>query len=350
MLIYLFLISEILILNYFSKNKALSRKNFCIIIGISFILITGLRSANVGSDTTGYYLSFYDLANVSLSDAIFEKREIAYYILAWIVQRTTNSFTVLTLLAAATFYVPIMKLIEKYSPDPGLSCLVLMAFNFFQFSMTGIRQTISMGFAVLFFMELFDEKPKTLKMLTFLILSILFHRAALIILLFLLVKPCTKNKNIPVILSVLIPIMFIFRKPFITSLQGFFDYIGFGDIEFTATYGGMSTFLVYLLLVFIGLFFIKEKEKSQGAAFILMMIIGTIFQTWVFEDAIFFRIAWYFSIFMIIYIPRIIEESSLIDRQKFALNLGIYACVLFMYLFITKGSATVLPYEFFWQG
>lgn len=350
MLVYLFLISEILILNYFCKNKTLSRRTYCIIIGVSFILITGLRSANVGSDTAGYAGSFQAFENMSLLDAFSEKRDIAYYILAWIVQRTTNSFTVLTLLAAVAFYVPVMKLMEKYSPDIGLSCLVLMAFNFFQFSMTGIRQTISMGFAILFWMELFEEKPKKLRMFTFLILSILFHRSSLIALLFFLIKPCTKNKNIPIVLSVLIPIMFIFRGPVINSLQGFFDYIGFGDIQLAPTSGGMTTFLVYLLLVFIGLFFIKEKEKSQGAPFILMMVIGTVFQTWVFSDAIFFRIAWYFSIFMIIYIPRIVEESSLVDRQKFVLNLGMYACVLFMYLFITKGSATVLPYEFFWQG
>ncbi len=353
MLIYLILVLEILILNFLRRMGRLSKIAFCLILGISFVLITGLRSNNVGSDTTLYYLNFKEMAEVPFKEILYsEKRDKLFYIVSWLISNTTGSFVLFTILTAVMFYYPVMKLFYKYSDDCGLSCLILLAFNFFQFSMTGMRQTIAFGFSILFFLELRKEKISIWKSAIYIILGICFHRSCIIALLLPLLKSLGKNKIFVIAATILIPIFFIFRNEIISSLDGVFEYLGFEEIEGETAGAGMTTFLVYLALTVIGLFLLREDENKEFSLdeLILIIIMGTAMQALVLSNSIFFRIAWYFAIYFTIHIPKITAKSILIKHEARIVELLVYLAVLFMYLFITKGSATVLPYEFFWQG
>lgn len=157
--IYLILILTILVLNNVRKNQRISDKLFCIIICALFILITGLRHNVVGSDTTVYYLQFQEIKQMSLANVIaLGKRDFGFFIFEWLVAKCFHDFVVLTLSVACVFYIPITLLIYRYSEDKGLSYLILMAFMFFQFSMTGVRQTMALGFAIMCMLELLKEK------------------------------------------------------------------------------------------------------------------------------------------------------------------------------------------------
>ena len=333
--------------------RRLTKKQFCYIIGIAFILITGLRSVNVGSDTTVYYLDFIAMKNITWEYLMsLEKRDIAYFVLAWIVSNTTGSFILMTMFTAVVFYVPIMKLIEKYSEDPGLSFLILMAFNFFQFSMTGMRQTIAFGLVLMYFLEIHEKDYSKKKAFIFLLLGILFHRSALIAILYPIIKRMSRQKVVAQLLLILVPISFLFRGSIISSMRTVFELIGFDLTESESVGGGLTTFLVYVVLT-VGSLLISsqvEKENLSSNEMILYSVIGTSLQAFVLVNSIFFRVAWYFAIFFIILIPKFLKKGIFISDDLKILNMFAYVAILFMYLFITKGSATVLPYEFFWQG
>ena len=355
MLVYLVLIATIIFANFLLKENRISKKQFCILVGIGFILITGLRSPGVGSDTTGYYFSFLDLKYLSWDELwAMEKRDWGYYLLAWILSKTTGSFTVLTLVTAVTFYYPVMKLLYKYSDDLGLSCLVMFAFNFFQFSMTGIRQTIAFGFAILFFLAIHEKRSawSIIKAILFVFLATAFHRSAFIILLYIPIKYLSKSRVATQLSVLLIPIIYLLRRTIVRGSRELLIELDFDALDFGEIGGGLTTFLMYIAFVLASFFLSTDDGEDEIPAneIILLAIVSTAFQSMVLVESVLFRAAWYFAIFFIIMIPKFIKKANFGHNERKIFGILGYSIVLYMYFFITRGSAYVLPYRFFWQG
>ena len=357
MLIYIVLVSLILVLNSARKRGTISDERFCTITCILFILVTGLRHNDVGSDTTGYFLAFNQIGRMSLPDVIaLNKRDIGFYIFEWLVYQMFHSFTALTLIAACIFYIPITKLFYKNSDDIGLSYIVLMAFMFFQFSMTGIRQTIALGFAVLFMLELNSEHRHSLihimRIALFACLGILFHRSFVAVLPLLVIRFFDKRKSIAWVCLLLVPVVFILRLRITGAALNVFNTLGFDLAEFSSNTGGITTYVVYVLLFVWGLFLTYSGNEygEMPTFYLLIMGIAVVLQNFVFVNSIFFRVVWYYSIYMTVYIPKIVTSSRIAEQSRGLLSSIMYVGLLYMYFGITMGSATVLPYKFFWQG
>lgn len=355
MLIYILLVAEILLLNDFRIRGYLSKRQMCWMVGVSMIAITGLRGVDVGSDTTIYYLSFLEMADLSFADVLaLDKRDFGYFILAWLIQHLTGSFTVITLLTAIAFYVPITLLILRYSDDPGLSYLVLMAFNFFQFSMTGIRQTLAVGMTVLFVLELLKEKPRLWKCLIWFCLGYVFHASAILMVVFPLIRLVWDKVHTVYVLLCLTPITFLLGDVLLSSLSGLFEQLGFDLNVYGGSGGGITTFLVYAILLIWGVFFTyvgKFREAGKlPLPWLVLFGFAVLLQPLVLQNSVLFRVVWYFSIYMIIYIPKLIRTSMFIPQSKKLANVAVYAGVLFMYLFLTIDSAYVVPYTFHFGG
>lgn len=350
--IYIFIVFLILVLGYFQKSGKIGTKTYCCVIGVIFAIVTGLRSVNVGSDTTVYYLGYEDLKTIStLPEAISYHGDIAYYTFAWLMARGGVPFWGLTLAVACLFYYSVSKLIYRYSEDKALSYLILMAFNFFQFSMTGIRQTIALAFALFALYEAFKPDYKLLKILIYIAVGYLFHNSCAVFLLLLpmLVFKHKYNKGL-VFLSVLIVLAgFVFR----TSIMGMMISLSsdtrfeFYDMENTGA--GFTTYIMYFLIYIILLYNMKSyaDETRRGTLDLWLMVATLLFQGTVLIQSVMFRVAWYFAISLVVILPQIIKTFS--QQNKTIANFTAYALILFMYLGITIGSAHVVPYQFFWE-
>lgn len=352
-MIYLFLLIMILVLNSLRKSGKISGRLFCIVVCGLFIFITGLRHNSVGADTTGYYLGFYELKDNTLDEIIaLGKRDFGFYIFEWLVENIFHDFVAITFIAACIFYIPITLLIYRYSDDYGMSYLILMSFMFFQFSMTGIRQTMALGFAVMFVLELLKKKKCLLWMLVWAVLGIAMHRSCIVILPFILLYTFRKRNFVVKVCLLFLPIIFIFRETLTGKALAIFQLIGFELESYSSGSGGMTTFLVYFILLVWGVFFtyIGENEYDLSPLLLSVMGVATTLQVFVLVNSIFFRVVWYYSIFMVIYIPKMLTASK-VNRNTFSfIKLIVFLGLLYMYLGITIGSANVIPYHFFWQG
>lgn len=351
MLIYILLVVAILGLNMLRKSGRMSNEKYCRIICLFFILITGLRHNDVGSDTTVYYFSFYETAGNSLKDVLFSSGDKGFYMLMWLVSRVWNNFAAMTLVVACIFYIPVSKLIERYSDDCGLSYLTLMAFNFFQFSMTGMRQTAAFGFVILFVLELEKKESRIFKALLWLLIAATMHRSCLIAALYFLLKMKTVSRGTIKLSALLIPIGYVFRDELFALFLQLFSDVGYTNEIDVAKSGsaGLTTYLVFVLITLVSVYFFRLSKTEGEDMMLLAMLFGTIIQGLVSISSIMFRVAWYFSIMIILALPRLVGKLSE-DKLGAPVTMGIYACILFMYFGITIGSATVLPYKFFWQG
>lgn len=351
MLIYILLVTVILALNILRKNGRMSNRKYCRIICVLFILITGLRHNDVGSDTTVYYFNFYEIAEYSFIGVLNRGGDTGFYILMWLVSHIWKNFAAMTLVIACIFYIPVSKLIEQYSEDCGLSWLTLMAFNFFQFSMTGMRQTAAFGFVVLYILELQKEKSSLFKAFLWLLIGATMHKSCLIAILYILSRKEVFSRKIIRLAGVLIPLGYLFRH----QLFAIFIMIS-SDVGYTKGFdiaksgsAGMTTYLVFALITLMSVYLFRLTEMDGENMMLLAMLFGTIIQGLVGISAIMFRVAWYFAVMIILAVPRLAKKFSDIRLRQLA-SLGMYTGMLLMYFGLTMGSATVLPYKFFWQG
>ena len=223
---------------------------------------------------------------------------------------------------------------------------------FFQFSMTGVRQTMALGFAIMCMLELLKEKKNIVRVVIWFWLGTIVHRSCLIILPFLLIYLFRRSRIIAKSCLVILPIAFLFRGQLTVMASSIFENLGFELEQYGGGSGGLTTFLVYLLLFVWGMFFtyIGEADYELQPLWLSMMGVATVLQVFVLVNSVFFRVVWYYSIFLTIYIPKMICASRVEGRRYALINYAILFGLLYMYLGITIGSANVLPYQFFWQG
>ncbi len=353
MVIYGSLVLIILLAKFFLDKKLISKLQYCILIGVAFALVTGLRGVGVGADTTGYYLGFESLKRIDTLARLYVncKNDFGYFLFTWLLGKMGAPFWVVTLLVGAFFYYAVSRIIYKFSEDVCLSYLLLMAFNFFQFSMTGIRQTIALSFVLLVIYDVYNEKLKLTKTIILILLGSWFHLSCLFALIFI---PIALSKKPSTSVTLLITIMvlglgFVFRSSLVTILLELVQDTRFNEFTVVNSGGGITTYLVYLALYVLGLFYYKKycENFPKGQVDFKILFLGVLFLGLVPVQSILFRLAWYFSIILIVYLPRLLNTLNI--KERAVMQLIVYASVIYMYFFITKGSAAVLPYSFFWN-
>lgn len=352
MTIYYIIVLIILLLGWLQKNGSVNKKTYCGVIGSIFVLVTGLRHNMVGSDTTGYYISYEHLSFLpTLSDAISRHSDIAYYAFIWSYAHAGLPFWCVTLTVSIFFYFTVSRYIYRYSSDCTLSFLILMAFNFFQFSMTGIRQTIALGFILLSLHEAYRPDYRLLKILIYIGIGYLFHNSSAVMLLLIPMLYLKKSmSNTAVVCAIILLLIgFIYRIQIMEIMLTLSSESRYATYQIENTGAGLTTYLVYLA-IWLMLVFNKTRynqHTQRQALDIWILFFAILFQGTVLVQSVMFRIAWYFAVSLIIILPNLINSIS--KDNTSIVKPGTYLGVLFMYLFITIGSANVVPYKFFWQ-
>lgn len=340
----------ILLPGLFVNNKSsVQRRDYIIYAGIALILISGLRSIYIGTDDTSIYYSFFIRdSHRSFADIWqTEWKDPVYYIfIKFLSNFFKNDFNGILLVCGAIFVIPVCMLTRKESPDPFASFVVLVSMGFFFFSMNGIRQSMAMGFLMLSYFPL-----KERKLLLFIILVTLagcFHKTALI---FLIVYPLSfigfNFKMICCYICLFLLALFygdIFLNVITASMSKYDARLENYEIgRVTLTCSGLIQ-LVFLTSVS---FFYRKKlltiDKSNIILFHLMFI-AIIFQTMSGQIAEMFRVAMYFSVFMIVLIPRTFAVIPASKRKSIKF---VFLSLLLIYYFFW-GAGTI-PYMFYFQ-
>ncbi len=362
MWIYYVLVALILVMSLMRWERWISNKVFCCIICICFILVTGLRAYTVGMDTVNYYNMFVSFRSAEFSEILSYEREVGFYILAWLIQRVFGSFVVLSIVIAALFYIPVARFIYKYSSDSGLSFILLMSFCFFQFSMTGMRQTAAFGIMFLLLDEFAKRRISVLAVIKVVLLFLIgfsFHQSFLVVLVYLPVFWISKFPRAKYWIIAVIPLFLILYSVFISTASTVFYDMGLDFDAYKGSGAGVTTMIVFILISVAGFAFVSSPKEQYSLSdpesavlpneFLISMVIASLLQTLVMFNSIFFRITWYFSLMIIVYFPRLLAALPITKQSHYLVDSVSYVGVLGMYLFITIGSSGVVPYQFFWQ-
>lgn len=336
-------------IGYNVSNDERNRKKAIIWISAILICISGLRSMFYGSgDTYRYWMYFIDNLYLSYSEVIATINKDAYYhvIAKLIGQLFANNFTCVLIVFSLVFVIPVARRIFKDSPNILLSYIILLAMGFFSFSMNGIRQGLAIGFVILSYD--FIKSRNLLFFTTCILIASMFHKTALVFLPSYWLSVLPLNKRVLFLYITLFVFFLLYGNQMANMLvleTSVYDsrmesYIGrTGGL----TYSGLIQFLLFFGLTF---YYYKPTVANDQNVKIYynMLLFAIIFQTMAVVIPEFFRIAMYYSIFLIILVPKALECVSSANRKSFT-NLLIFLLLVY-FLFMGSGNDN---YKFFWQ-
>ena len=320
---------------------------FCITSGIAYFLIAALRSWNVGGDSFNYKYMFEVVSSLNLSQVIqYAKTDPFFFIFLKALSCISGNYTFLFSIVSAFFVITVWTFIYRYSDDPVLSIIILLAFNLYQFSLTGMRQTIAMGFIVLSLIE--TKKQRRFLPYLCIIIGSLFHASAFIFIIIPLMRQITITTAMLRFSSLLLAVVFILRRA-IASI--FIIFIRERGYNLSLSNSGATMMFVIAVLYGMAIVFLKEYSKTDKDYSILYYMgwFAVFFEILVTSQNIFFRAAFYFLISYVILIPNLISRVKS-RNSRLILKSSMYILMSAQYLLFTIGSCHILPYTTFWQA
>lgn len=332
-----------------NMNNSKEKKIYLLICSIILILVSGLRSYYIGSgDTYRYSLMFENDIRLTFLE-IYEtsERDPFYHLFSLFLSRLLGPDFHLILLAFATIYILAFdKLIYKESPNLLISYIVLFGMNFFNFSMHGVRQGLAIAFIMLAYFPLKDKK--LIKFLLLVFIATCFHKSAAI---FVIAYPFCRlglNKRTIFLYLGLIGILLVtgndLIRQFATEVSVYDErFAGYAITEKSLSYAGIIQFSLFLILVLCNLNRFQSQDKDSSIL-ITLLILAMIFQAFAIYIAEMFRVAMYFSIFLVLLVPRLLKTFPQNSRKTVTL---IVCSLLLLYFYSIPYK---LEYNFYWNN
>ena len=326
------------------------KKWYCILSGGLWILISGLRGLSVGADTSVYYYSYMNVKNMSFG-GLFQNvlikiitnkgnKDPGYDFFVKVTQIVSEDYQVFLMIIALIFMVPFIIWVWHESMNPLISFLLYSSLFYAFFSITGIRQTISTALVVL----IGDKFVKERKLIFLLILTFwaaLIHKSALIYLPFYFLSRIKVKQTTVIFAGLAFVVSFALKsqlKSVFIAISGYDDY---GKI-FEGAGTGTFTFLLLMLFILSVFAYKRDEYLKKNQRFYIALYLAMFFVplTWLNPSAM--RIVQYFSIYLVLLIPEMIEAVFSDESKKIVII--IIVAVLVLLLLKSKPQ-----YVFFWQ-
>lgn len=324
----------------------LSKKIYFALVTIQLSLVAGLRAINIGIDTVNYASIFENASLLNLRYILQNETEVekGYMIFQNLVSKVSTDFNVFLTIASLFFVYSVARLIYKNSVESCLSFILFIGLGFYKFSMTGVRQTIAIGI-ILFSFE-FIKKRKLIPFLLIVALASTFHFSSIVFLpaYFIAYKKITK---IYVVLSAaLIPVAYLFKGTIFSYLS---TVSGYGYDPYANE--GPYVLLAMMIIVLIGGFIQREsliENNRDNLAFYNMSLISVMLGMLTFVNPSALRLAYYYHIYLILFIPEIIKSISDKKLRRIIYAISLIGIIL-LELRALSSNPTLVPYMFFWQ-
>lgn len=335
-----------------SKNSHGSKAYLFAIMAFLFAII-GLRDTTVGADTLGYMQDFYRFSQIPFSElwrVALESREPLYVVIS----RLASVFSDNTAYLLVWALFPVISLYKVFKAELGdgvdymIAILVFFMLGLFAFFVAGIRQTAALSLT--FLGAVYLTKINTWSLRTF-----IKDKNLYIFLLYVAVACLIHNSALLFLLAILCLFIKI-RWWYLILIIGFWglrNYVHADQIvsvssylfnDRFASYGtgyksnqNLSAFVMQFIL-FLICFIVKDKLRAQNRNndFLLMTIfVGLFFQSLSGIQAEMSRVAYYFSMFAMILVPRAIKDFK--PPWRTLIYCGFTAASL-LYLFFLSSS------------
>lgn len=348
---------------FFIQNIALSKYYSCMVhkrillfLGcLELIVLMSLRHFDVGADTFTYVSALFDYSEYRLFDLLSINYmypynfELGYLWLTKICAFFNFDYNLFLFIIASLIYIPVFKLIYRFSPFPVLSISMYFGLGLFAYSIGIFRQFIAIS-VIISGIDYIINKELAKWCITVL-LAMSFHTSALICLpMYLLSHNFGKWFYLASIIFQLI--LNQFGRSILEIVFGFFlRYAGNINSDYDITGGSYVMLAIYNIIFFVVIlykrFFRKDKSKYI-TLFCNFVPIVCCLQILGYHLGIFGRIVPYYSIFLIILIPVILKDMFN-NYSSITINYLLSFIFILLFIYRTLNDKYITPFVFFWD-
>lgn len=336
------------------------------IVGVIFILLSGLRDVSVGKDTENYRIIFEHLGSSALLKKVPNNISgfPAYRILCKITYLLVgNSYHFFLTLVAIVTYGLILKFIYYTSMDVYMSVVLFILTYALCNSWNLCRQFCAIALGLNFILEL--HRGHKVKSIISFVVAIFIHNSAIVLAIIYVLKRIRWNRKIFSIYSVILLIGSIFIDKVIYIFFNLFPRYAFlygskfaiGDMS---NFGGAAqgrkslVSLLFLAIILFTMLLADESVYSKRCIntwiFMSMMMIEIVLGIVFRNNSMILRAQTYFSIITIVGVPNMIYALRLQKKTKQMISMGFLTVFLIPYIVqIKENFSSVVPYMFFWQ-
>lgn len=252
------------------KNNKLGYLLFAVII---LSLFAGFRDESVGIDTKSYYNTFNLISNNSRS-YIYGVEETFVYISALLL-RWFDSKHLLTLYSFIIYFFIFLRIWDFRNQVSISKYVFLFLISYFFVSINIFRQFISVALIFYATRYLEDKKRSDIKFFSYMIIALLFHRLAILGLIFYLVELLNmrhyefKRKLIAYVF--LLICIFLISQQYSNYINKYLHYLNFKSIDFGLLFIIRVFYFLYLIVVW------TNNRKLINKKFIIYYFIGICF-------------------------------------------------------------------------
>lgn len=346
--IYLFLfITFLAIISALDKRKGKRNLFFVFVSFFAIILFQSLRKWTVGIDVVTYLNFFERLSAESMMDfsSEFYTIETGFLIYNKLIAWFTSDKQIFLAIVSASIFIPIGYVIYKNSKNFYLSITALITLGIYNFTFSGLRQSIAI--AIVFLSFEFIKKKKWFWFVLIVLLASSFHLSALV---FLPAYPLyflkIKKKHFLLVLG-FIAIVFVF-KSFLLKFFVSAAFEKYDSSELLVSTGAYTMFFIMLSIYSLSIFVQRKREFSVSLnAFSNYILMALLIQIAASESQVAMRAGYYYFIFITLLLPEIMATFKNKKGSDGLVFIMVVLCILFYYL--TTSTSALNPYLFYWE-
>ena len=314
-------------------------KTYLWIVWALLVFITAFRSIDFYTDTKTYEEYYEKYAELSLKLRYYTlfktgHKDPMYHFVTGTLGSLGFPFRGWLVIVSFVYYTGFMGALKRFSQIPFITTLGFICMNYVFFTMTGIRQTIAMGFCFFAFIKAYDRKP--IQFLIFVLLGYLFHSSSLIFLIVYFVI----NRKIGITQITLLIASVTLAFVFPTAINRLVEMLAWNDDmqKYAETSTGLSIFGYVVQLGIAGMCFILQREycleDKEGIALLNMVILGLLFQIFAIRIDNIFRMSMYFSIYGMFMIANVVSKFE--DDKNYWWAYLLVSIVFVAYMFYSR--------------
>lgn len=325
------------------KTEKAKKWNFIFALLPVFVLIA-FKSEYIGRDTFNYLNTFSEVGDeIDFGEDGERVREYGFQYLEIILNRITDNSQSLLITLGILTVVSLYSFIRNTAKSWCLALYFFICLGFFQFVMTGIRQ--SMAIEIMLFAYPFIKKKKVIPYMLMVGLACLFHKSAIVCApLYVIANMALNRKNMFFMIIVMFIMLFFADKLLLTAA----DVMNY-NYGIERTNNGQIFLSIVLLLTF---FAYRNKDIilaqnrdvkylfNSNYVSVLLWIMRMVSRTVE-------RLSFYFMPYTYVLLEQTISSQPIGRRQTYKVVVIVLATTLFLYRLVYQDD--INNYSFFWQ-
>ncbi len=342
-LVMLFIVMICIVREDSYKTKKAKKWNFIIALLPVFVLIA-FKSEEVGRDTYNYLNTFSGFGNeIERGDDGEKVMEYGYQYLMIVLRKLTDNSQSLLITLGGLTVVSLYWFIKQTATNWCLALYFFICLGFFQFVMSGIRQ--SMAIEIMLLAYPFIKKRRMVLYMLMVLVAFMFHKSAIVCAPLYFIANMTVNKRYTTMMIMVMTFLFFFSDTILLTTADVMKY----DYGIERTDNGFVFLLIVLLIT---LFSYKNKNNilsshsetknlfNANYVSVLLWIIRMVSRTVE-------RVSLYFMPYTYVLLEQSLTTIPARNRKGYIVISIALASILFLYRL--SYQTEINDFRFFWQ-